>query len=1129
MGVEFQEEELKEKNLLTNLDKINSSVERNYLYDLEDFYVVSDFEEYNKRIDNNGNKTGLKITREANIGIIKVERWVFDKKETIINRFKNIYNAFSNSDENLALVINRTNMGADLYFVIKNETSDETGSRREDTKSDLELLKSSIKGNFPGTRMQEQNPIISSKKSYKENVIDPKNEFALFWDKFENDESDLYNSVAVLSSITSGKSEEFISQGLEKLLDGIVPQEDDENYVIIMLAQPMTHSEIHSIRVGIEELASKLTPYATHQFSEGSNKSTTSTEIDTLTDTKGTNKSIAKTNGVNGSISKTVGKAVTNAIAGTITGGASFGISELIKASASLAISVSHAVTKSESMGGSLGFSHSRTKTEGSFESQAGTSGINYSIQKGKNENRVYTYKSYSVLNILQKLEEQLERVKACEALGMWKHATYVFAKKTSVSKNVANFIKSLAQGEKSHTVASVVNEWYSNGNKEDDSNYNFINIKKFVSNFTHPVFLNALDLNYSINEKKNEVRKQNGKVDIERLRGDIENDMFQSIEIITPAMFISTIELAQSMNFPQKSVQGLSSLECIPFGRNVLSYARDDQAQSQSSITSASIKIGCVQHMLEDEEDNAVFLDIDSLASHVFVTGSTGSGKSNTIYTMLEKLQECENRKIHFMVVEPAKGEYKDALGKFDTVVYGTNPLITDMIKINPFSFPKSVHVLEHIDRLIEIFNACWPMYAAMPAILKDAIEKAYQKKGWNLFLSTSSMGTFPDFNDLIDVLEQVVNSSAYSNDTKGDYKGALVTRVHSLTTGLYGQVFCSSNEVSSEQLFENNVIVDLSRVGSTESKSLIMGVLVMKLQEYRMDERVKSGCASDETLKHITVLEEAHTLLRRNNIVSGDTGNIQVKAIEMISNAIAEMRTYGEGFIIADQAPGLLDMATIRNTNTKIIMRLPDESDRLLVGKSANLNDKQIAEIARLGKGVAAIYQNDWIEPILCKIPKFSNKEKCSVSKEEYNNYTEAFFNLILRDSNLKNELKKENAEKIKNWIYSSNISYSTKCLMEKTLSEKTLTEDEKDVILYNYFNGKSIAAEVVKYPLAIAYDNLGNLMNGVYGIANPELINTIIDSIVQIVRKQIDDINTIDRFTEFQAIIEERRKLL
>ena len=68
------------------------------------------------------------------------------------------------------------------------------------------------------------------------------------------------------------------------------------------------------------------------------------------------------------------------------------------------------------------------------------------------------------------------------------------------------------------------------------------------------------------------------------------------------------------------------------------------------------------------------------------------------------------------------------------------------------------------------------------------------------------------------------------------------------------------------------------------------------------------------------------------------------------MLANAIAEMRTYGEGFIIADQAPGLMDMSVIRNTNTKIIMRLPDYYDRELVGKAANLDEDQITELAKL-----------------------------------------------------------------------------------------------------------------------------------------------------------------------------------
>ena len=112
------------------------------------------------------------------------------------------------------------------------------------------------------------------------------------------------------------------------------------------------------------------------------------------------------------------------------------------------------------------------------------------------------------------------------------------------------------------------------------------------------------------------------------------------------------------------------------------------------------------------------------------------------------------------------------------------------------------------------------------------------------------------------------------------------------------------------------------------------------------------------------------------------------------MIANAIAEMRTYGEGFIIADQAPGLLDMSAIRNTNTKIILRLPDKSDRELVGRAANLNDSQIAELAKLPCGVAAVYQNEWIQPVLCKMNRYD------VSGSTYS-YTKIDGDIITRDT--------------------------------------------------------------------------------------------------------------------------------
>ena len=95
----------------------------------------------------------------------------------------------------------------------------------------------------------------------------------------------------------------------------------------------------------------------------------------------------------------------------------------------------------------------------------------------------------------------------------------------------------------------------------------------------------------------------------------------------------------------------------------------------------------------------------------------------------------------VNFLVVEPAKGEYSTVFGGRDDVnVYGTNSKYTPVLSINPFAFPDGVDVLEHMDRIIEVFNASWPMYAAMPAILKDALEQVYISCGWDLLTSTCS-----------------------------------------------------------------------------------------------------------------------------------------------------------------------------------------------------------------------------------------------------------------------------------------------------------------------------------------------------------------------------------------------------
>ena len=381
-------------------------------------------------------------------------------------------------------------------------------------------------------------------------------------------------------------------------------------------------------------------------------------------------------------------------------------------------------------------------------------------------------------------------------------------------------------------------------------------------------------------------------------------------------------------------------------------------------------------------DDGGRVFLNENLLTSHVFITGSTGSGKSNTVYQLLDKLCTQGSEK-HFLVVEPTKGEYKAVFGgREDVSVYGTNYRKTKLLRLNPFSFPEGVQLFAHLDRLTEIFNACWPMYAAMPAVLKDAMERAYTEAGWDLKTSENEKygRLFPTFTDVLQQIDLVMNESDYSGDSKGDYKGALKTRLKSLTNGIYSDVF-GCDEISEAELFDQNVIIDLSEIGP-ETTSLIMGMLVLKLQEYRM-----ASNAMNKELKHITVLEEAHNLLKRTSTEqSSESANSTGKSVEMLTNAIAEMRTYGECFMIVDQAPSALDPAAIRNTNTKIVLRLPDYSDRELVGKSIGLNEYQITELGKLECGVAAVYQSGWIESVLCKFDEFKKNQGNAYTLDDY-----------------------------------------------------------------------------------------------------------------------------------------------
>ena len=610
-----------------------------------------------------------------------------------------------------------------------------------------------------------------------------------------------------------------------------------------------------------------------------------------------------------------------------------------------------------------------------------------------------------SIEDMLARIEKQLKRMDEFESLGMYECAAYFLSEDQYAAEVAASTYKAIMRGENSGVEIAAINSWYtenSNVKGYEENNRKVEMIRQYVLNFMHPIF------------------KYSG------ILGNVE---------VSPCAMVSGNELAIHMGMPRKSVCGLPVIEHADFGKEVVRYG--------TATGSSGINLGKVFNM-GSAAPNSVFLDKSSLTMHTFVTGSTGSGKSNTIYEMI---RQANNMGANFMIIEPAKGEYKHVFGnRPDVNVFGTNPEYSDLLRINPFRFPNGVHVLEHVDRLVEIFNVCWPMYAAMPAVLKDALLQAYEVCGWDFSTSRNTYGEnlFPTFSDLQNEMVSVISSSAYSEEVKSNYMGSLVTRVKSLTNGLNGQIFCS-NEIDNEVLFDKNVIIDLSRVGSLETKSLIMGILIMRLSEHRMSHAEETNAS----LKHLTVLEEAHNILKRTSTEQSTEGsNVAGKSVEMISNAIAEMRTYGEGFVIVDQSPSAVDISAIRNTNTKIIMRLPDESDRRLAGKSAGLKDEQLDEIAKLPKGVAVVYQNDWVEPLLCSIQKYKGTEgKYQYEPTKRSNISTGRLRKSLLQFLLRNRVKNpvdSDVDDILKLLEHAEVSTKSKLGLQRILQEYKLRDD-------------------------------------------------------------------------------------
>ncbi|MCX4092347.1 ATP-binding protein [Nocardia sp. alder85J] len=436
-------------------------------------------------------------------------------------------------------------------------------------------------------------------------------------------------------------------------------------------------------------------------------------------------------------------------------------------------------------------------------------------------------------------------------------------------------------------------------------------------------------------------------------------------------ATCMTSDELAILVTPPRREIPGLPRREIGEF------------ALTAAPPTDSSIVLGALQDPA-GRSLGPVTLTSQALNRHVLIAGMTGYGKTTTAQRLL--LESYTELGLPFLVIEPVKAEYRrlrehprlqDRLRVFTIGVDDGRPL-----RLNPFEPQPGVPLLRHIDLLKAVFNASFPMFAGMSYVLEEAMLDIYTERGWNLHTSQNDYldrsagpmeryALLPSMTDLHDKIEQVLEGRQYGREVHQNLGAALRSRLRSLMVGAKGMTLDTTRSVPIDELFEAPCVIELRNLGDDEEKAFVMALLLSRLYEFAEAGRQHRSPAAGEQLRHLTLIEEAHRLLRAPRAAGGpESPDAQAKAVTLFTDMLAEMRSYGEGFIVADQIPTKLAPDILKNSNIKILHRLAAPDDRAVVAAATNLDQNQNRHLAGLHPGEAVVHDDRIGSAVLVRV---------------------------------------------------------------------------------------------------------------------------------------------------------------
>ena len=751
---------------------------------------------------------------------------------------------------------------------------------------------------------------------------------------------------------TREKSDEY-PQSLDRFMRGL----RGKPFVYMVIADPMTEREVNDIVTACHSLAGQVQAFTkttlNRSTSTGTSDSVSKSESDTTSTSTSTSTSETKgTSASKGSLgamfekSGKLGKGMKGAgLAGVsallIAAGGPFMLSGMMGLFGQLLPSSG----TSDSTGTSTSDSDS-TSTSTSLSTSEGTT-TGESLSFGQE------YLNKHAEACVKLLEKTAQRFETAKALGSWNVGVYMISNQSEAAAQGQAQFKALVSGEKSSSEPVRAH----NLNPLWDGQ-----IQTSLDSFRHP----PLRL----------FSPESG----ERLHHPF-GEAFENLT--TP---LNTEELTLLANLPMREMPGMPMQISASFGLNPPQVAVPANALNLGRLLEGGEEVGNLDYAV----------DMDTLTRHIFITGITGSGKSNTCRRLLDSLMRQER---NFLVIEPAKDEYVqlalayNQAGTFDRKIavytpgrpeWGGYPMET--LQLNPFDIirlPGAItQVMPHLDRLKSIFNASFPMYEILPVILEEALVDLYASQGWLEDELPPENVQKPTLRQMFDRLTALVRGKGYEQRITDNITAAMRTRIGSLMRGWKGQLFNHPVSTPWADLFDRPAVINLQQMGDDADKCFTMALLMNFMYEYRQAQHESEGSPESSALRHLAIIEEAHRILRAAHF-SADNANPQAKMGEMFADILAEIRAYGQGLAIIDQVPSKLVPDALKNTNLKIVHRLVAADDCQSMAGAMALTEEQAKVIARLKVGQAIVcgVQDDmasWVKIFHTPIPRFTPQKQ-------------------------------------------------------------------------------------------------------------------------------------------------------